>query len=922
MNRKKILILGAVVIYILLSIINRFYLDWLWFVNLDYGSVFTTILFGRLGISSLFFLIFFGFLWLNFRLARSSVINLPNLTLRHYLVINRLGNLLTAKYYNLITMGISALTALLFTSTPGNNWLTVFKYLNRLPFGTADPILSRDAGFYVFELPFYLLLKDYFLMLVTLTAVIMAFLYFAISSSPGLTFNNWWELFEGKKHLSLLVALIFIIKAVDYRLKIYELLFSPRGAAFGAGYTDVNVQIPAFNILIFISLILAVFLLFKSFKPDSRTLPLAILISFAASLVLGAAYPAFIQKFRVEPNELAWEMPYLEHNIAFTRKAYDLDNIEKKIYPVSDLLTFETIEENQGTIQNIRLLDPRPLIKTYNQLQGLRPYYKFNDIDIDRYNLNGTYRQVMLAARELDQRVLPAKTWVNQRLKYTHGYGVTMSPVNEVTRQGLPYFIVRDIPPITETDLVIEQPGIYYGELTDEHVIVNTKTEEFDYSLGDTNAYTQYEGEGGVTINSFFRKVLFAMRFNDYRMLLSNDLTNESRVMFDRNIHQRAVKIAPFLEYDGDPYIVINDGRLFWIQDAYTTTNRYPYSEPYGNLNYIRNSVKVVIDAYHGKVNYYVIDDEDPLVMVYRNIFPELFKSINEMPEGLNKHLRYPEGLFNLQSRVYSLYHMEDVRVFYNKEDAWQIPTEKYEGQRQQVEPYYSILQLPGEKEQEFVLMLPYSPITRDNMIAWLAARSDGDNYGKKVVYLFPKDKTIFGPQQVEGRIDQNAEISSQLSLWDQRGSSVLRGNLLVLPINNSILYVEPVFLQAEQSQLPELIRVIVVHGQRVVMEENLQKALVRLFGEGSELPLVPDDPDSIRTVEELVKEANELINKAKLSLKEGNWAEYGRYQEQLESTLKSLAEKVEVDIGDINGLEELMEEQEGEQNGEAEREG
>jgi len=515
----------------------------------------------------------------------------------------------------------------------------------------------------------------------------------------------------------------------------------------------------------------------------------------------------------------------------------------------------------------------------------------------------------MLSARELDQQFLPdrAKTWVNQKLRYTHGYGVTMNPVNEVTNQGLPNFIVRNIPPRTETDIVLDKPEIYYGEVKNPYVVVNTNTEEFNYPMGDTNAYTSYDGDGGVPVNSFFRKILFALRFNDHRIILANDITNESQVMFDRSIGERVRKTAPFLEYDGDPYIVINDGRLFWIQDAYTTTNKYPYSEPQGNQNYIRNSVKVVIDAYHGKVDYYVFDDQDPLVQVYSNIFPELFKPIEEIPQGLFEHLRYPEDLFNIQSNIFTLYHMEDPRVFYNKEDEWKIPMEVYEGQQQEVEPYYNILQIPGEEEPEFVLMLPYNPIRRDNMVSWLAARCDGNNLGEMVLYLFPKDKTIYGPLQIEGRIDQNARISEQLTLWDQRGSNVIRGNLLVLPISDSIIYVEPVFIQADQGQLPELARVIVVHDERVVMEENLQTALVTLFGEAPEEIAEADVTDRILTLEELITQANELMDKAESALKQGDWSLYGEYQDELQSTLEKLGGMVEEEIEDIDGTEDLL---------------
>lgn len=898
-NRKILIPLLLVGLFVIFNIINHYYLDWLWFENLGYSQVFFTILFTRLGLRVACFLLMSSFLFLNFYLARKTVTGLPQYNLRNPLAASYLGRLLTPRNYTLAALGASALVAFIFTGGTGHYWLELQKYLHAVPFGLQDPILNQDAGFYVFQLPFLLWLKNFLFLVAALGFLLVGSLYFVSSSSPGMPLQNWWYLFPGKRHLSFLAALLFVLKALDYRLKVYELLFSPRGVTFGASYTDVNVQLMAFQVLTVLSLVLAALLLFRSFKADLRTLPLSVVALVIASLALGTIYPGLVQKFRVEPNELVMETPYLEHNIAFTRAAYGLDRVQQENYPVGETLTFESLEKNRGTLDNIRLWDYRPLKQTYNQLQTLRPYYRFNDIDIDRYTIDGDYRQVMLSARELDQRDLPdrAKTWVNQKLKYTHGYGVTLSPVNQATPEGLPLFLLRDLPPRTDTDLALDQPEIYYGELSSPYVIVNTRTEEFNYPLGETNAYTRYEGDGGVKINSFLRKVLFALRFNDYRILLSNDITNESQVKFSRTVHQRVNKVAPFLQYDQDPYIVISQGRLYWILDAYTTTDSFPYSEPFSTaayafprLNYIRNPVKVVIDAFHGWVDFYVVDPEDPLVQAYQDIFPGLFKPLEELPQGLQAHLRYPVDLFDLQSKVYAQYHMRDPRVFYNKEDEWQIPMEVYAGSPVPVEPYYTILQLPGEERPEFVLMLPYVPLRRDNMVAWLAARCDGEHYGEMVTYLFPKDTTIFGPRQVEGRIDQNAEISSQLSLWDQRGSRVIRGNLLVLPMNNSILYVEPVFLQADQGQLPELTRVIVVHGERIVMEETLQQALDRLFGEGpGELP--PDLPPGIeKTLEELITQANRLLEQAQEALREGLWARYGHLQEELEKTLKDLA--------------------------------
>jgi uncharacterized membrane protein (UPF0182 family) len=687
--------------------------------------------------------------------------------------------------------------------------------------------------------------------------------------------------------------------------------------------------------MIFVSLAFALVLFISAFRTRKKLVWLSVGVWLGMILLLNTVIPMVVEKTVVKPNELAKESPYIDYNIQHTREAYNLNMIKEVSFPAGEKLTAQNIQSNQATINNIRIWDERPLLQTYNQLQSIRLYYEFNDVDVDRYQVNGSYRQVMLSGRELDVNALPpqANTWVNRHLIYTHGYGLTMNPVNKVTSEGLPDLLIKDLPPVIDFDMRIEHPEIYYGEKTDGYVLVKTKTEEFDYPKGDENVYTHYEGTGGVPINSFTRRVLFSLEFLDPQILFTTSLEPESRIMYNRRIDRRVRAIAPFLDYDGDPYLVVSGGRLNWIQDAYTTSNMYPYSTrsyDYFNkgLNYIRNSVKVVIDAYNGDVSFYMIDQKDPIVRTYSSIFPGLFKPFSEMPDDLKKHIRYPKDLFKIQANVYSTYHMKEAQVFYNQEDLWQTPNEIYATKKQKMEPYYIIIRLPQEKSEEFVLMLPFTPSNKDNMIAWLAARCDMPDYGDLIVYKLPKDKLIFGPMQIEARVDQQTSISSQLTLWGQRGSSVIRGNLLVIPIEDNFIYVEPVYLQANQrgsesspsgstqtrgsrtsrsagvddsrgmsdqaaTALPELKRVIVAFGNHLVMRENLESSIYGVLGEA------PPTAESVSTavapalpgaVSSAVSEAMEHFEKARAYSRQGNWAGYGMELEALEKILNQMA--------------------------------
>ncbi|MGB9791350.1 MAG: UPF0182 family protein, partial [Thermacetogeniaceae bacterium] len=616
-------------------------------------------------------------------------------------------------------------------------------------------------------------------------------------------------------------------------------------------------------------------------------------------LVLGVAYPAFVQQLRVEPNELKCEQRYIQYAIAATRAAYGLDKVrplegEGSEAGIQDLRDTD-LERYRSTLANIRIWDFRPLAQVYNQLQQLRPYYRFYDVDVDRYSIAGLPRQVMLSVRELSQENLSdrAKTWVNRRLQYTHGFGVVVSPVNEATEEGLPRFLVRNIPPKAEVPaLRVKQPAVYFGELTTNWVVVNTKAKEFDYPAGARNAYTTYSGHGGVRLNSYLRRLLYAFRFHDMRLLLSHDITPESRILYNRTVRD-AERLAPYLRYDRDPYPVIADGRIYWLWDAYTVTDHYPYSEVHDGCNYIRNSVKVVVDAYNGDIAFYVSDPSDPLIRTYQRIFPGLYRPLSQIPAGLRSHIRYPEDIFRIQAAVYAQYHVSDPRVFYNREDEWAIPYEKYSGASQEMEPYYAIMRLPGERNEEFVLVLPLTPIKRQNLVAWMAARCDGKNYGELVVDVFSKDVHAYGPMQVEASIDQNPEISQALTLWDQRGSKVIRGNLITVPFAGRLLYVKPLFLQAEESSLPELTRVILFYEGEIAMGRNLEEALEALLGTrvAAVSPYAQQkQPQGVPSgLEELARRAKSLYDEALEKQRSGDWTGYGRAMEELGEVLRQM---------------------------------
>jgi uncharacterized membrane protein (UPF0182 family) len=692
------------------------------------------------------------------------------------------------------------------------------------------------------------------------------------------------------------LGLFFAVKAWSYGLDRFLLLYGDNGVVVGAGYTDIHVALPVLWVMIGLACTAAL-VSWANVRLQTYKLPLAAaVLVLGSSFVLALVFPALFQRFYVKPNELQLEAPYLQRNIALTQEAYNLRQVTVKPLPAEQGLTFQSLQDNRATIDNIRLWDWQPLMDTYAQLQEIRTYYKFLDVDIDRYTLDGSYQQVMLSARELAPELLPpnAQTWVNLHVLFTHGNGVVMSPVTRKSPEGLPIFYLQDIPPAASGGPAVREPRLYFGQGADSYVIVKGDVPEFDYPKGNDNVYAAYDGADGVAVGGIARRSLFAWYFNDPNILLSRYITDESRILFRRNIQERLRTIAPFLRLDHDPYAIISEGRLFWMQDAYTTSRWFPYAQalPDGGINYIRNSVKVVIDAYNGTVDLYLADPSDPVAETYRRIFPALFKPFDSMPPDLQRHVRYPEDLFLIQAQTYRAYHMNAPEVFYNREDLWQFPRQPTGANGARMDPYYIIMRLPGEARAEFFLMLPMAPSQRENMIAWLAARCDPPDYGKLIVYEFPKDKLVYGPFQIEARINQNTEISQQISLWNQMGSRVIRGNLLAIPIENSLLYVSPLYLRAETGQLPELKRVIAAYGDRVVMEETLAGALAALFKESappSRLAPETEGHPPGGPAADRAREALGRYDRAIERLKAGDWGGFGAELDALRPLLEEL---------------------------------
>jgi len=910
MNITKFLtriILGAAFLFfVFFSTIVSFITDWWWFTEVGYTEVFVKSLTAKLVLGLAVTIFAALFLLVNFLLAVSSKIpwlaTLPESLIGQPVTLdNRI-----VKKLGTVACLLIALFLGLFAAT---GWHDVLKYLNSTPFGLADPILGKDISFYIFTLPVFDIGLGLVRTLILFSLIGCGAVYVLRGSlntsgllgklgETNLSKLGLQTTPHARIHMGILLFLFLLTLAAGTYLSLFKLLTSQGGPVFGAVFTDVNIMIPLLRVSILVTLFAAFSSLYWGIRGKAALLLGSITFYFLVGVAQGFI-PAIFQKLIVAPNELAKETPFIINNIAATRAAFGLDKIEEREISGDKPLKAQDLASNNLTIKNVRLWDRAPLLSTFSQIQEIRTYYEFASVDNDRYTIDGEIRQIMLSLRELASESLPNRSWINERLTFTHGYGLAAGPVNQVTTEGLPVLFVKDLPPKSEAkELTVNRPEIYYGELSNDYVFVKTKSKEFDYPKGEENVFTTYGGKGGVEINSPIRRLFYAIRLGSLKLLLSNDITSESRILYNRKINERIAKIAPFLTLDRDPYAVVADGRIYWIADAYTASDSYPYSQPLSlngsRVNYIRNSVKVVLDAYDGTVTFYQADANDPIIRTYARIFPKVFKPLSELPKSLVPHLRYPEDIFTLQTAIYTTYHMDDPQIFYNKEDQWEIPSVATEGEKNTsgklpvMTPRHMIMKLPGESKEEYILMLPFTPRAKDNLSAWMVARNDAENYGKLLVYRFPKQKLIFGPKQVIGRINQDAEIARQISLWDQRGSQVIQGPLLVIPIEESLIYVRPLYLKAEAGKIPELKRVIVAYENKIAMEETLEAGLSRIFGTGvsktvPSTPLTQDPPTGQAglpagkaDIDEIIKQANEVYETAIRAQKEGDWAKYG----------------------------------------------
>ena len=823
-------ILLAVILILIWSGVTwgrTFYTDWLWFSSLGHEQVLLKVVTTKIWLFLLGALVF-------------AVLAAPNLYAAFRFDAARApheSRVLPAKAFEnagklltWVALGAAGLAALFLAGRPASEWEMILRFLNGVPFDQADPIFQKDFSFFVFTLPALSFFRSWLITVVVLIMAIVAGYYYIAAMLRGEGFGLTGKV---KAHLAVLGAALFVLVAAGHWLGRYELLFSPTGAVYGVGYTDDNITLPVRTLLTFIALVSAGLLVASIYSKANRLILYSVGLWIGLNLVAGSIIPGLVQRLIVEPSELARETPYLANNIKLTREAYGLERLQSRSHPALGVLDPHVTAQNQGTVQNVRLWDEGPLLDIYNQIQFFRLYYDFAAVHTDRYRPDGHLRQVMLATRELAAEKLPAEAqrWVNRRLQFTHGYGVAMSPVAAVEADGRPSFLVQDVPPVGEIPLA--RPEIYYGLKSLDFVIARSRMQEFNYPGPDGPVYTHYEGEGGVVLSSFFRRLLYAWQFLDINILISGEINPDSLIQYRRTVQQRFSTVTPFLMRDQEAYSVVADDRLFWIQDAYTFTDRYPYSTPYErSFNYMRNSVKAVVDAYHGRLNYYVFDPEDPLIRTYQGIFPGLFKSMDELPGYLKEHIRYPLDLFNVQTQMLLQYHMQDPVVFYNKEDQWDIPVQHSFGRTQSLKPYYIVARLPGEEKEEFILIQPFTPNNRHNLVGWMAARNDGEAYGELILFRFPTGRHVDGPNQVEARIDNDAVISEQFTLWGQVGSEVFRGILLVIPLGDHILYAEPVFLRPEALDFPELRRIILADSRRIAMHRTLDESVLALVGE------------------------------------------------------------------------------------------
>lgn len=870
-------ILLAVILIVLWAGISwgrTFYTDWLWFGSLGYESVLLRVVSAKIWLFLLGVLIFAGIaapnLYAAFRLdaaMKSQGSQSPPVKM-----LEQAKKLLTW-----VALGAAALAALFLAGKPASEWEMILRFLKGVSFNQADPIFQKDFSFYVFTLPALSFARSWLITVVVLTLLIVAGYYYLSAAIRGERFSLTGKV---RAHLAVLGAALFVLIAAGHWLGRYELLFSPTGAVYGVGYTDDHVTLPARGFLTFIALVSAALLIAATYSKTNRLILYSVGLWVGLNLLAGSVAPGLVQRLLVEPSELARETPYLTSNIKLTRQAYGLERLQSRSHPALGVLDPQVALQNQGTIQNVRLWDEGPLLQIYNQIQFFRLYYDFVAVHTDRYRPDGQLRQVMLASRELAAEKLPAEAqrWVNRHLQFTHGFGVAMSPVTEVEADGRPAFLIQDVPP---TGIIpLKRPEIYYGLKSLEFLITRSGMQEFNYPGPSGPVYTRYEGKGDVLLSSLFRRLIYAWQFMDINILISGEINPDSLIQYRRTVQERFSTVTPFLLRDREAYVVVADDRLFWVQDAYTVTDRYPYSTPWQRkFNYMRNSVKAVVDAYHGKIDYYISDPSDPLIRTYEGIFPSLFKPMEELPEFLRQHIRYPLDLFSVQTQMLLQYHMEDPVVFYNKEDQWAIPVQTSFGKTQALRPYYIVARLPGEQKEEFLLIQPFTPNNRHNLVGWMAARNDGKAYGELVLFRFPTGRHVDGPNQVEARIDNDPVISEQFTLWGQVGSEVFRGILLVIPLGDHILYAEPVFLKPETLDFPELRRIILADARQIAMHRTLDDSMGALVGhlpavapvvEVEEKPAVPLAPGLVpEALDALRRSLQEAVDRLQQTLEQ-----------------------------------------------------
>jgi uncharacterized membrane protein (UPF0182 family) len=885
--------------------------DWLWFNEIGFQSVFMTSLVWRIGLFIAGGAFAFAYFYGNVRIARGSGATFP------VLYVNR-GDGVTVDVSRMFTklfLPLAFVLSFLVAISLSASWMTVLKGLNGVAVGATDPLFGRDISFYLFRLPLVSLALGAVITLTFLSIVAAGAMYW-MRNDITLPPRRATAKPRAARHLGGLLALLFMLLAVRHLIVgTSRLLYSTTGPLLGASYTDVHIALPGLYVTAVAALIAAAWIIAGIVREKLVWAGVSAVIFYVVvSILARGVVPAAYQKLIVSPNELQRETPYLRNHIAFTRRAWGLDSVTSRDLSGEVQLTIADIKANAATVDNVRLWERALLQQTFSQLQEIRTYYDFVSVDDDRYMVDGNYRQVHLGARELNSESLPTRTFINERLTFTHGMGLTMAPVNQVTSEGLPVLFIKDLPPASTVSTKLTRPQIYYGELTKEYVFVGTGQREFDYPAGEANIYTTYTGRGGVPIGSFIRRVLYAFQLGSLKIVLSDDIKGNAKILYRRTVMERATTAMPFLDFDVDPYLVVTDaGELKWILDAYTESNAYPYSQAtVRGTNYMRNSVKVVIDAYDGTVDAYIADTNDAVVKTYAKIFDGIFKPLTVMPADVRRHVRYPGDLFRIQTALHGTYHMVEPETFYHREDQWQIPGGVKQGSNENPFMRHIIMKLPGEKEPEFIYMTPFTPRGKDNLAAWMVARMDGDNYGKLSVYRFPKQSLVYGPKQISNRINQDTEISRQITLWDQAGSRVIRGELLVIPIEESLIYVQPIYLRAEGGNIPELKRVVVAHENQVVMRETLEEGLNALFGSGAARLARTTARDSAAAAgtdpsvaaarpapapgtipsagdSELLRQAQAHYDRAIAAQRAGNWAEYGREIEQLGAAIRAL---------------------------------